>query len=72
MTLVNAFIITYQLQIQNNKMILCCQVLTDVDALVIIFVKDREKLGCGCVRPRVGYVLKGEIPFNFSRLKLMH
>ena len=53
-------------------MILCCQVLTDVDALVIICVKDGEKLGCGCVSPRVGYVLKGGIPFNFSWMRLMH
>ena len=41
-------------------MILCCQVLTEVDALKIIWGNDRYQSGFSCVIPRVSYIQKGQ------------
>ena len=51
-------------------MILCCQVLNEVNELMIIRVRDEYQLVCGCVRPTRSYTPKGGINHNILTKKV--
>ena len=44
--------------------IICYSLLTEVNALINILVKDGDQKGYGCVGPRCSYTLKGGFPRN--------
>ena len=64
-TLVNAMMITYNLQIQNKIIYPCFQVFTEVISLTIIWVKDEYKWVHYCIISVNIYGAKGVISYIF-------